>query len=210
MDKHCSYFDACCQGCKRQQATAAKMPQILRSVQNNSAAESHWLCVTSLVLAKSTKCVGRFQHIFDIKVMGNYLNTDAFITKTSFWHLLPINACALAQPIFLIILKCCGCMNDQTWLWKCWLLLPEMGICKEAVNWKHLEIYQEFKHILKGHLCTKGNHSDSVLVLGTAAEVQVVTLCCNQHLLQLCCATARPHCAGSKSMDSEGQLQTKS
>lgn len=123
--------------------------------------------------------------------MGNYLNTDAFITKTSFWHLLPINACALAQPVFLIIFKRYGCVNDQTWLWKCWLPFPEMGICKEAFNWKYLEIYQEFKHILKGHLCTRGNHTDGVLVLGTAAEVQLVTLCCTQSI-SFSCAVPLP------------------
>lgn len=111
--------------------------------------------------------------------------------KTSFWHLVPINACALAQPILLITFKCYGCVNDQTRLWKCWLPFPEMGICKEAVNWKYLEIYQEFKHILKGHLCSKGNHSDSVLVLGTAAEVQLVTLSCHQSI-SFSCAVPLP------------------
>lgn len=104
------------------------------------------------------------------------------LQKHLFWHLLPIKACALAQPIFLVIFKCYGCVNDQTWSWRCWLPSPEMGICKEAVNWKYLEIYQEFKHILKGHLCTRGSHTDSVLVLGTAAEVQLVTLGCNQSI----------------------------
>lgn len=103
------------------------------------------------------------------------------LRKHLFWHLLPINACALAQPIFLIPFKRYGCVNDQTWSWKCWLPSPEMGICKEAVNWKYLEIYQEFKHILKGHLCTRG----------TAAEVQLVALGCNQSI-SFSCAVPLP------------------
>lgn len=113
------------------------------------------------------------------------------LQKHIFCHLLPINACALAQPVFLIIFKRYGCVTNQTWLWKCWLPFPETDICKEAVNWKYLEIYQEFKHILKGHLCTRGNHTDNIFVLGTAAEVQLVTLCCNQSI-SFSCAVPLP------------------
>lgn len=42
-----------------------------------------------------------------------------------------------------------------------------MGMCKEAVNWKYLEIYQEFKHILKGHLCTRSNQNQQYHHTGT-------------------------------------------
>lgn len=111
-------------------------------------------------------------------MLGNYLNIDAFIMKTSFWHLLPINACALARSVLLIIFYCDGYVRDQKGLWKCWLMLPETGVCKEAVNWKYLEIYQEFKHILIGHLCTSSNQNQQCNhtgMLDNEAEVRLVS-----------------------------------
>lgn len=115
--------------------------------------------------------------------------------KTSFWHLLPINSCALAQPILLIIFKRYGCVNDQTRLWKCWFPFPKMGICKEAVNRKYLAICAELKHIWKGHLCTRGNDTASTPELGTAAEVQLVRLSCD-HSISFSWAVPLPGLAG--------------
>lgn len=175
----CSLSDTCCQNCERQQVIASKIQRIPRSLMGNGSTYSNATHATSLVLAKITKWVGRSQHIFDIKMLGSYLNVDAFVMKTSFWHLLPINVSALVWPVLLIIFKCDGYANDWIWLWKCWLTFPEMGICKEAVNWKYLEIYQEIKHILKGHLCTRSNQNQQYYHTGSldnAAEVQLVSI----------------------------------
>lgn len=116
---------------------------------------------------------------FAIKMPGSYLNINAFIMKTSFWRLLPIMASALARPVFFTVFKCDGYLNDWTWLWKCWLTSPKMGICEEAVNWKYLRIYQEIKHILEGHLCARSNQNQQYNHIGSldnAAEVQLVSV----------------------------------
>lgn len=159
-----------------------------------------------------TKWVGRCQHIFDIKMLGNYLNIDAFIMKTSFWHLLPINACALARSVFLIIFTFDDYVNDWTWLWKYWLTFPETGICKEAVSWKYLEIYRELKHILKGHLCTRSYQNQQYYHTGTlhnAAEVQLVSIMLHyQSMVQLYNTIASPSCIVMKGMDIKQQIWT--
>lgn len=155
------------------------MRRTLRSVSSNRATYSHWICAASLVLSKITEWVGRSQHIFYIKMLGNYLNIDAFIMKTSFWHLLPINACALARSVLLIIFHCDGYVSNWKGLWKCWLMVPETGVCKDAVNWRYLEIYQEFKHILIGHLCTRSNQNQQCNhtgMLDNTAEVRLVSI----------------------------------
>jgi len=80
-----------------------------------------------------------------------------------------------------------------------------MGICKKAVNWKYLEIYQEFKHILKGHLCTRSNQNQQYYHTGAfdnTADGQLVSIMLHsQYMFQLYNTIASPSCIVMKGTD---------